>query len=989
MDQILIQISKYHRLSIICALGMWICLMIGIYFYRKNHMKSVIECFWINRKKKEIWIALLFCVFVVTFGMKTEAAAIGFADENGNPLTFSEDEVETVPYYNGGKEIVIDLQVDKEFLDEEQSFAKLIRTDVKGNVLEEELLELLDEGTRKRVSLDGHYQLIVHLVDQEGNITLHEKKFALDHEPPMEPVVEYETEEMGILKRWFHQLTFGYFAKEKVNVLILVEDLASAVSKVIYSYQDIEMETPVTETVEVAEGELGTIKVELPFSFKGRVQVQSEDALGHVSTNFCDIGLIAESEDVHEQASKAEIQVKTKSLKTQDYYNEDVELLFSVQDTYSGIQSVSYMAGEHFSETKSYEDEAEISTEEIVKEYTLFASENQGNEIPIGLQFLDFAGHETKLSEEQLPKIHIDTIAPKIQVTYDNEDAVNEKYFQKPRAATIVVTERNFDPKDVEFELKGPKVQKDGWTHQAAYGCTGGGDPYHTGHMDDCQWKCQVEFFEDGEYEFGFSCTDLAGNKGDYEGKDEFIIDQTKPEIGVTYDNLNVHNEMYYGAPRTGIITIREKNFDPEDVKIKLTATLEGQEISIPKVSAWNSSEDVHQAVIPYDYDGVFTFEIAYEDLAGNEGNAYGMDYFCIDLTNPKITIDGVAHKSANQGAVMPVINMEDTNFAKDSVFYEITGYKNGKIYPKVEKQRLPKGTRIKISDLSPLENNDDLYCLTARGMDLAGNKTEMEIWYSVNRFGSVYTLDESTKQLAGEGGSYYTAKAAPMLVTETNVDTLVFQEIVCNWNGELKTLVKDLDYRLRESGDEFEWKQYEYFIDAKTFEKEGHYVLTIYSKDRANNLSDNQSKGKSITFAVDCSAPDIWISGVEDGGTYREKEKEILIHVQDNLALKNVEVFLNGETYVYDEKQLQELKGKILIPAKGANDWQSLWVTAKDMAGNAHSTAKIQFLVTPNLLIQLWNHKPLLYTTGGCTLGICLVGGWLIRRKYSRRKSS
>ena len=57
--------------------------------------------------------------------MKTEAATIGFTDENGNPLVFSEDETQTLPYYNAGKEIVIDLQVDKEFLDEEQSFAKL------------------------------------------------------------------------------------------------------------------------------------------------------------------------------------------------------------------------------------------------------------------------------------------------------------------------------------------------------------------------------------------------------------------------------------------------------------------------------------------------------------------------------------------------------------------------------------------------------------------------------------------------------------------------------------------------------------------------------------------------------------------------------------------------------------------------------------------------------------------------------------------------
>ncbi len=988
MEQILIQISKYHRLSIGCAAGLLCCMLISIYLYRKNQMKTVLECFWRNRKKRDIWM-LLFCALVFSGGMKVQAAEIKYLDETGSSLEFSEDGSEMLPYYNAGEEIVIQLSVQEDELDLEQSYAILYRTDVRGKLLEEESLELSVEGIQKTVSLDGHYQLVVCLTDLEGNITLHEKKFALDHQPPMQPNIRYETENQGILKRWFHQLTFGYFAKEKVYAFILVEDLASDIAKVTYSYQDEEMEDAVTETVEMEQEPIGEIKVELPFAFKGHMQVQSEDERGNVSQIFCDIGVIAETDAIHQQSSKADILVNTKSLKTPGYYNGDVELEFLVQDTYSGVRNITYLAGTELDETISFEEITEIPTEEIVKEYTLSASENQKNEVEIGLQFLDFAGHETKVSEEQLPKIHIDTILPKVFVEYDNEEAVNENYYNEPRIATVTVQERNFDFKDVEFDIQGAEVRKTGWSHDGVHGCTGGDDPYHTGHMDACQWECQVEFFEDGEYEFGFSCTDLAGNESDFENVDKFIIDQRAPEIQVNYDNQDARNEIYYRAPRTGYITIREKNFHPDDVKIQLSAALEGEVLPVPKVSAWISNEDVHRAVIYYDYDGTFSFEISCEDLAGNEAKEYEKDYFCIDQTAPEITIEGVRHKSANQGAVIPVITMMDNHFQEKGAAIEIVGYQNGKIKPVVEKQQLLNGVQMTISDFPHRKENDDLYRLTAQVEDLAGNLSKTEIWYSINRFGSVYTLDAATQQLVKTGGDYYTTRAKQMVVTEINVDGLVFQEIVCNWNGELKTLEEGVDYTLVESGEEYGWKQYQYLIHAKNFEKEGHYVLTIYSKDRANNLSDNQSKGKNIAFGVDNTAPDILITGIEAGGTYREKEKNILIHVQDNVALKEVEVFLNGEKIFYDAKQLEELNGKILIVSKGNPDWQSIQVNAKDMAGNMHASAKWQFLVTPNLFIQLWNHKPMFYTSSGILTGICLLGGWAFRKRKFCKKSS
>ena len=48
-------------------------------------------------------------------------------------------------------------------------------------------------------------------------------------------------------------------------------------------------------------------------------------------------------------------------------------------------------------------------------------------------------------------------------------------------------------------------------------------------------------------------------------------------------------------------------------------------------------------------------------------------------------------------------------------------------------------------------------------------------------------------------------------------------------------------------SGSEDSWKQYTYYLKEKNFKEEGIYILTIYSEDRAENLSENHSKGKRI----------------------------------------------------------------------------------------------------------------------------------------------
>ena len=58
--------------------------------------------------------------------------------------------------------------------------------------------------------------------------------------------------------------------------------------------------------------------------------------------------------------------------------------------------------------------------------------------------------------------------------------------------------------------------------------------------------------------------------------------------------------------------------------------------------------------------------------------------------------------------------------------------------------------------------------------------------------------------------------------------------------NGTQKTLEQNKDFEVSESGSDVSWKEYKYTINASNFENEGDYNVSIYSEDRATNVTTN-----------------------------------------------------------------------------------------------------------------------------------------------------
>lgn len=802
--------------------------------------------------------------------------------------------------------------------------------------------------------------------------------------------VTYSVINNGAFAKIINKLTFGYFAQAKLIVHVKIHDQVSGVSSIVPMCVNEGKDTTDYKILpaKTSEADLSIVQydIELPIDFKGTIQMHGIDHAENVAEDAGAIGMIAETKNKHEELAKNAIEVLTSYSKTPNYYDGNVEVKFTATDGYSGFDKVNYKAG-NYKETVSYPAGEEICME-LTHKHMINAPGNNENNLEFALEFMDNAGHTSFVPENELPIVHIDTTAPVIEIHYDNNAYENEKYYKEKRIATVTVTERNFDPNDTIYELTGPSVHISGWNHVAGHGCGGSSDPKDTYHTDSCKWQSTVEFWQDGDYTFSFSTIDLAGNKAVYGRTDEFVIDQTIPEIKVTYDNNDVMNEVYYNAPRTATIEITEHNFSAADALITMTASLEGKEISIPTVNGWSGEGDIYRATINYDYDADYTFDIAFKDLAGNEAVDYEEDGFTVDLTAPEIEIFDIEDFSANNDVVTPSIRYSDTNYDADGTIVEMNGYKNGAVEMTGVRNITANGVEFKLDDFKHVPEMDDMYTMNATVYDLAGNSSEASVMFSVNRFGSVYTFDEKTEALVGENGSYYTDKEQELVVYETNVDTLEFQEITMNLNGKLTTLVEGEDYEVSESGDDKSWKQYTYSIYKENFEDEGTYILTIYSEDRAENTSDNHTKGKNIEFVVDKTSPSVLITGVEDNIQYREENREVTLDVEDNVRVGSVKVILNDEATTYTDAQIAEMNGKIIFTIDSSNHWQTLKAVIYDAAGNLSETEEIRFLITPNIFIQFYMNKPLFF--GSITL-IAATGGiwWFMAVKKKKKEEA
>ena len=717
-------------------------------------------------------------------------------------------------------------------------------------------------------------------------------------------------------------------------------------------------------------------------------------------------------------------------------------------NSYAGLKDVTYTVYRDGIETQAgslyHFSKEEPQLNDLKKSYedahalTILAKDNNSNDVVLKIKAVDNAGNQT-VKEEHLS---IDITKPRVTLSFDNNRVENEFYFKENRTALITVEERNFSQDSFKILITDPaegkgtrllEVERDSFQKVSGSG-------------DSSRWESRIYFNKDGDYQLSITGEDLAGNAMEdlvyAEGTQaalDFTVDKTAPVLSVSYDNNTANHEFYYKEGRRAEISIEEKNFRSDLVDYSVLKD-GGREAHGSALSSFRGgegrgvSELHHQASISYEEDGDYQFNIRVKDLAGNEALAYPEDHFVIDRTAPSLTISDILNESANKGEVSPKISYGDRYLDQDALSLKLIGEVHGEhelssqqggsisiartdalnlpMQKSMEETESPKQKEeekegivyqsftggeegnLSFQNFPEEPDTDDVYRLSAKIVDMAGNETTEELWFSVNRFGSTYLLSDRAKALQGS----YQKEGEEILISEINADEVLSSALTLYRNEEKHALSEGAEYQTTRSGGNGKWYRGDYLIKKDNFDKEGLYHLQISSQDKAGNLASTEQteRGAELRFGIDRTPPRILLSNVDNQGVYRGDTLDLDLSVQDNLWLEQVDATVDGtEELSWKDKSLQEAVAKDSFPLQISGEKgkrHKLLVVARDAAGNESRKEVSDFVITNNPLLRLISQKNFarnaaIATVAGLMGLSCLVNGPSLLQELKRRR--
>lgn len=886
---------------------------------------------------------------------------------------------------------------------------------VSGNLLQKRIIEMDFKG-------DANYKIKIVGKDFAGNETIYGScYFAIDRTKPKGSLtvegqvaeIDTKNEKVNVIlkditRTWntfLNTITYQWFNKETADVTLKGSDEVSTVEEYYYVANN-DMSLDKLKKLDADDWKENTgDKITVPANQRTLIYGKVVDKAGNTTYLNTD-GLLTDTErpDI--------IITPKKNANTNGFYNDDIVYEVKVEDfsdsvvkDYSGLKYVKYTVMNDGKVSKSaveYENPKTTKGSQAENfSVTIDASKNNSNNIVLHVVAVDMAGN--KYEKEQ--KLQIDNVKPEIDVTFDNNDVTNEKYYHANRTATIRIKERNLNTNDVKLDIvseNNSKASVSKWTKI-----------YDKDNPDATVYECKVTFSKDDDYEFNVSCVDKAGNESKGNHSSKFTIDTTTPVIDVSYSGNDTAEYRNHEVIAT--ITITEHNFNKDDVQITPHAEDAANQ---PSISEFRSEGDRHTATVHFTTDGTYQLSTTYTDLASNVASSYEGEQFVIDLIEPKIEIQGIKDQSAYKDELKPVITFTDKNYDTSLVSLTVTGSNNGSMSLdrlNAVKSVIDNGEQY-IIDFPRNSSIDDLYTLTATISDKAGNETQEVVEFSVNRYGSIYTLGDITDTWLDNGVCSYIKEERKVVIVETNVNEIESRSISYSLggvNGKTVTIPERSECTKEEKNDKLYyevvkneqsngWVQYAYEINAENFVEEGIYNLTIHSKDSIGNETSNISNlhddsKLTVQFAVDKTTPNVVFTGVVEDELYNETEHTVLIDAQDNIALDQITVYLNGQEYAqYSAKDIESFDNQLVaVTVPQSKTKQSVQVAARDMAGNmigdvtssvANSTCEeISFLVTTNKLVQFLHNSWLIILSG--VAGVSLVGGIVFAVMRKRRR--
>ena len=618
---------------------------------------------------------------------------------------------------------------------------------------------------------------------------------------------------------------------------------------------------------------------------------------------------------------------------------------------------------------------------EIYKDYN-FSQDDNG--IEISYEMRDWAGNEP---DKRGFKFTVDQTAPIINVSFQPSGS---QYYKTERTATVTVTERNFNA-----QLIGTVI---------ANTLPGGNVPAIGGWKDISKTEHQATItFKEGDYTFDINGKDMAGHSAIVNGlaatDKSFSIDMTDPVItdNNIFKGLSNGNDNSFQEPQTISFTVKEHNFDPDSVVVKVyggepgtdhtTGTL--TDVTSKVISGglkWTDSGDSHTATITVSDDGVYRIEISGKDKSGRDIKKQESPVFEIDKVAPVLDKSSPDNKSTiiydktSKAEKPDNIVFSDDNI--DRVEYTVTAYtlkkdKDGVLNVEPETKKYS----VNVADAKKAKNysdgkigisisddefkTDGIYEIKSKAYDVAGNVSDEAVHtFVVQKKSDFLVYIPGSNEETGEGLYKFDRKG---------IQAEKFDEIEM-----IAFIPQDKEFGLLIGGTEVS-DDYISEVDEKDapvingikrlhIKLDPSYFSTVYNDDSLDVDLALNAVAKKGSSSQEITIGHIYIDNVKPtgsfdselldmgffGGYYGRKSMKIKINgVSPDIDIEQCTIELNGKAISPKKLQYNEDENAIYFTLpEGFNEIRA---TLVDKAGNSNPLPIVKNVYVGNFVKRFW----------------------------------
>lgn len=578
------------------------------------------------------------------------------------------------------------------------------------------------------------------------------------------------------------------------------------------------------------------------------------------------------------------------------YYSGNVSVEIKADDSMAGVDYMEWSVDGKKSWTKIAQKDLEI-TGNAAKAKNLKLDQEGPKQI-VAVRIYDKAGNCKEFTDSE-NQIFIDRTNPAVRISYQEQQVKYDKYYDKPRTATISIEEKNFDASYVTVKAKAEDVSGTEISDKikvlvgkksikikdlSAVLKKRGNWEYN---KKEKVYQTTIQFSKDADYQFSIETKDLALRTSNKE-KHNFCIDQTCPqELAISYSEPvleKILEKVTFGYYKSHVIVnfsakdhtagidtlswsyIREQGVSEQNIS-KQEGEVKQSELTFFKDRSQASYQIKLTAKEAEQYRGNLKFTVT--DKSGNPKTYRDQENrIVVDSISPVMEVSYVpVNTSGNkvyfdQQAVLK-FKMTEANFYKKDVEVKINGEQAS-----IEDWKRQAGTDQWNGSLTLKEDGD--YTVTVTYQDRSGNgmkasdesnsNSQKKTWTSpilvvdTQRPQIQVSYDNVNPIYSEDGNDYFDrTRTATIYITDKNFRAdEVEAKVTAVRADETPVSVRDYTAQLKQAAN---WKKNgDTYTANLVYDVDASYTFDISYEDMAHNQASTYAADH---FTIDTTVPD------------------------------------------------------------------------------------------------------------------------------------